>query len=54
MGKPSNPNGLNAVIMDPDLRGLIDRVIVPGLLERFLREHAPQQSAAEIPATPAA
>ena len=26
--------------MSPDLRLFIDRVIVPALLERFLREHA--------------
>lgn len=26
--------------MNPDLRVFIDRVVVPALLERFLREHA--------------
>jgi hypothetical protein len=27
--------------VDPDLRLFIDRALVPALLERFLREHAP-------------
>ena len=44
------PKGFDAATMSPDLRALIDRVIVPALLERFLREHASQQSTSETSA----
>jgi hypothetical protein len=36
--------------VSPELRAFIDRVIVPALLERFLREHAAPQNAADTPA----
>ena len=36
--------------MSPELRAFIDRVILPALVERFLRDHAPQQTAADTPA----
>jgi hypothetical protein len=39
--------------MSTDLRAFIDRVIVPALLERFLREHATAQQN-PMPARPAA
>ena len=39
--------------MSADLRAFIDRVIVPALLERFLREHATAQQN-PMPARPAA
>lgn len=36
--------------LSPELQAFIDRVVVPALLERFLREHAADRSAADIPA----
>jgi len=38
--------------MNPDLRTFVDRVVVPALVERFLREQAAASAAA--PARPAA
>ncbi len=36
--------------MSPELQGFIDRVIVPALLERFLREQASAPAPSERPA----
>jgi hypothetical protein len=33
-------------LMNPELRAFIDRVIVPALLERFLREHSQEPNRA--------
>jgi hypothetical protein len=35
----------------PDIRELVDRVVVPALLDRFLREHSEGQPRVEAPAT---
>jgi hypothetical protein len=40
--------------LNPDLRLFIDRVIVPALLERFLREQAAGQAPTTPPLRPAA
>jgi hypothetical protein len=40
--------------MHPDLRAFVDRVIVPALLERFLREQLAGQASSPPPMRPAA
>jgi hypothetical protein len=40
--------------MSPDLRTFIDRVVVPALLERFLREQMTTSLGPTTPARPAA
>ena len=45
-----NPTDRQAAVMSPELRAFIDRVIVPALLDRFLREHAAPQTTVDSPA----
>jgi hypothetical protein len=40
--------------MTPDLRTFVDRVIVPALVDRFLREQAAASAGAPAPIRPAA
>jgi hypothetical protein len=40
--------------MNPDLRAFVDRVVVPALLERFLREQAATGGGNPAPVRPAA
>jgi len=47
---PFTPTERQGIVMSPDLRAFIDRVIVPALLERFLREHGAQQPTVQSPA----
>jgi hypothetical protein len=39
--------------LSPQLRELVDRVVVPALLERFLREHGAAAATGASPAPPA-